>query len=68
MSTKATPQSQIQSQQLAFQQRMHLDSLKMLLDAYGSLPSETDPVKLKLTLAINQLLEPFLPASTVITQ
>lgn len=67
MSTKAISQSSQQAQQLAFQQRMHLDSLQMLLKSYTDIQSDTDPVKAKLSTAISQLLEPFLPASTIIT-
>lgn len=74
MSTKGIPQSQIQQQQLMHQQqqyiqhqRMLIDSLQMLFSSYKELP-ETDPLKSKLQTAISELLQPFLPASKVVTE
>lgn len=70
MSTKATPQSQLvqqQQQQFAFQQQMHLNSLQILLTSYKDIPAE-DPIKDKLSQAVIELLQPFLPVSSVITE
>ena len=70
MSTKGIPQSQQlqqQQQQLAFQQQMHLNSLQILLTSYKDIP-ESDQIKSQLAKAVLELLQPFLPASTIITE
>ena len=70
MSTKGIPQTQqlqAQHQQLAFQQQMHLNSLQLILNIYKDIPSE-DPLKPKLLTAATELLQPFLPASSIITE
>jgi hypothetical protein len=67
MSTKATPQAQLMQQQMHMQQQMLLSSLQMFLNAYKDLSPE-DSLKPKLQSVISELLQPFLPASKVITE